>query len=149
MDDDEDDNSSEHSDESDFEPDTENAGEKDEAPTLPALPHSVLSGTEFSSLEDKVSEQTMKAIKSMGFTHMTEIQSKAIPHLLEGRDLVGSAKTGSGKTLAFLIPIVELMKKLNFKPRNGTGVIIISPTRELSMQTFGILKDLMEAHSQT
>lgn len=58
-------------------------------------------------------------IKEMGFTTMTEIQSKAIPPLLEGRDLVGAAKTGSGKTLAFLIPAIELIYKLKFKPRNG------------------------------
>ena len=80
---------------------------------------------------------------------MTEIQSKSIPHLLEGKDLVGSAKTGSGKTLAFLIPAVELMFKLKFMPRNGTGVLIISPTRELSMQTFGVLQELMKNHNQT
>merc|ERR1719348_1949933 len=70
---------------------------------------------------------------------MTEIQAQTIPHLLEGRDLVGSAKTGSGKTLAFLVPAVELVYKLKFMPRNGTGIIIISPTRELSMQTFGLI----------
>lgn len=58
-------------------------------------------------------------IKDMGFTTMTEIQSKAIPHLLEGRDLVGAARTGSGKTLAFLIPAIDLIYKLKFKPRNG------------------------------
>lgn len=55
----------------------------------------------------------------MGFTTMTEIQAKAIPPLIEGRDLVGSARTGSGKTLAFLIPVIELIYKLKFKPRNG------------------------------
>lgn len=65
------------------------------------------------------------------------------------RDLVGSAKTGSGKTLAFLIPAIELLFKLKFMPRNGTGVIIISPTRELSMQTFGVLQELMKYHNQT
>lgn len=58
-------------------------------------------------------------IKDMGFTTMTEIQAKAIPPLLEGRDIVGAAKTGSGKTLAFLIPAIELIYKLQFKPRNG------------------------------
>lgn len=63
--------------------------------------------------------------------------------------MVGSAKTGSGKTLAFLIPAVELIYKLKFMPRNGTGVIIISPTRELSMQTFGVLKELMKYHHHT
>ncbi|XP_063606739.1 uncharacterized protein LOC134781418 isoform X2 [Penaeus indicus] len=103
----------------------------------------------FESLEGCVSDETMNAIKTMGFKDMTEIQSKAIPKLLEGLDLRGTAKTGAGKTLAFLIPAVELMYKLKFKPRNGTGVIIISPTRELSMQTYGVLRELMQDHSQT
>lgn len=80
---------------------------------------------------------------------MTEIQAKSILPLLDGRDLVGAAQTGSGKTLAFLIPAVELIKKLKFMPRNGTGIIIISPTRELSMQTFGVLKELMAHHNHT
>merc|ERR1719222_521466 len=80
---------------------------------------------------------------------MTEIQSATIPHLLEGRDLVGAAKTGSGKTLSFLVPSVELVNKLKFMPRNGTGVIIISPTRELSMQTFGVLRELLKHHYHT
>lgn len=103
----------------------------------------------FSSLNDRVSKETLKAIDEMGFTTMTEIQAKSIAPLLDGRDLVGAAKTGSGKTLAFLIPAVELIKKLKFMPRNGTGIIIISPTRELSMQTFGVLKELMAHHSHT
>ncbi|XP_032682675.1 probable ATP-dependent RNA helicase pitchoune [Odontomachus brunneus] len=103
----------------------------------------------FSVLNEKVCENTLKAINDMSFTEMTEIQAKSIPHLLEGRDLVGSAKTGSGKTLAFLIPAVELIYKLKFMPRNGTGCIIISPTRELSMQTFGVLKELMKYHHHT
>ncbi|KAL9898549.1 putative ATP-dependent RNA helicase pitchoune [Glossina fuscipes fuscipes] len=103
----------------------------------------------FSSLKGIVSEPTLKAIEEMGFSEMTEIQAKSLPPLLEGRDLVGAAKTGSGKTLAFLIPAVELIYKLRFMPRNGTGVIIISPTRELSMQTFGVLKELMAHHHHT
>ncbi|CAL7933028.1 unnamed protein product [Xylocopa violacea] len=109
----------------------------------------IVNDTSFSVLEGRVCENTLKAIKDMGFTNMTEIQAKAIPPLLEGRDLVGSAKTGSGKTLAFLIPAVELIYKLKFMPRNGTGCIIISPTRELSMQTFGVLKELMNYHYHT
>ncbi|XP_055906224.1 probable ATP-dependent RNA helicase pitchoune [Eupeodes corollae] len=103
----------------------------------------------FASLKGLVSDESLKAIAEMGFTSMTEIQAKSIPPLLEGRDLVGAAKTGSGKTLAFLIPAVELIYKLRFMPRNGTGVIIISPTRELSMQTFGVLKELMAHHHHT
>ncbi|XP_031776259.1 probable ATP-dependent RNA helicase pitchoune [Apis florea] len=109
----------------------------------------VANDTNFKVLEEIVCENTLKAIKDMGFTNMTEIQAKAIPPLLEGRDLVGAAKTGSGKTLAFLIPAIELIYKLKFMPRNGTGCIIISPTRELSMQTFGVLKELMKYHHHT
>ncbi|XP_077296717.1 putative ATP-dependent RNA helicase pitchoune [Arctopsyche grandis] len=110
---------------------------------------SILSDTKFSCLEDKVCDLTLMAIKDMEFTTMTEIQARAIPSLLEGRDLVGAAQTGSGKTLAFLIPAIELIYKLKFMPRNGTGCIIISPTRELSMQTFGVLKELMKYHHHT
>lgn len=100
----------------------------------------------FDQLKGRVSDETLKSIASMGFTEMTEIQAKSIPALLDGRDLVGAARTGSGKTLSFLVPAIELIHKLRFMPRNGTGVLIISPTRELSMQTFGVLMDLMEHH---
>ena len=109
----------------------------------------ILSDKSFKSLSPHVSEATLKGIEDMGFSHMFEIQAQTIPHLLEGRDLVGSAKTGSGKTLAFLVPAVELVYKLKFMPRNGTGIIIISPTRELSMQTFGVLRELLKHHYHT
>ncbi|XP_047025986.1 probable ATP-dependent RNA helicase pitchoune [Helicoverpa zea] len=109
----------------------------------------ILSDQKFSALEGKVCESTLVGIKDMGFTTMTEIQAKAIPPLLEGRDLVGAARTGSGKTLAFLIPAIDLIYKLKFKPRNGTGVIVLSPTRELAMQTFGVLMELMKYHHHT
>lgn len=100
----------------------------------------------FSALAGRVSKKTLQAIK---FEHMTEIQEKSIPPLLAGEDLVGAAKTGSGKTLAFLVPVVELMSKLKFGHKMGTGTLIISPTRELAMQTFKVLKALMKNHSQT
>ncbi|KAJ2084176.1 ATP-dependent RNA helicase [Coemansia sp. RSA 988] len=96
-----------------------------------------------------LSEQTQNAVKEMGFTQMTEVQARTIPPLLAGRDVLGAAKTGSGKTLAFLIPTIELLSKLRFKPRNGTGAIIITPTRELALQIFGVAHELMQFHSQT
>ncbi|XP_076444991.1 uncharacterized protein LOC143282955 isoform X2 [Babylonia areolata] len=114
-----------------------------------SLPGTAELDTAFSSLQSVVSDLTLKAVADMGFTHMTEIQARAIRPLLEGRDLMGAAKTGSGKTLAFLIPAVELMYKMKFMPRNGTGCIIISPTRELSMQTFGVLRELLKYHHHT
>ncbi|KAL7730372.1 hypothetical protein ACLKA6_016608 [Drosophila palustris] len=117
--------------------------------SLAALDYRDSDDRSFASLKGAVSEATLRAIEEMGFSEMTEIQAKSLTPLLKGRDLVGAAQTGSGKTLAFLIPAVELINKLRFMPRNGTGVIIISPTRELSMQTFGVLKELMAHHHHT
>ncbi|KAI9837642.1 MAG: ATP-dependent RNA helicase [Sclerophora amabilis] len=96
-----------------------------------------------------LSPKTMKAIEDMKFETMTEIQQRGIPPLMAGRDVLGAAKTGSGKTLAFLIPAIEMLSALRFKPRNGTGVIIVSPTRELALQIFGVARELMAHHSQT
>ncbi|KAG5921022.1 ATP-dependent RNA helicase [Claviceps capensis] len=115
----------------------------DEAPVLSLSSDSEL----FEQL--KLSEKTMKAIGEMGFTKMTAIQKVAIPPLLAGKDVLGAAKTGSGKTLAFLIPAIEILSALRFKPRNGTGVIVVSPTRELALQIFGVARELMKHHSQT
>jgi ATP-dependent RNA helicase DDX18/HAS1 len=67
----------------------------------------------------KLSSKTMQAIDDMKFDTMTEIQQRGIPPLLAGRDVLGAAKTGSGKTLAFLIPAIEMLSTLRFKPRNG------------------------------
>ncbi|KAM9248712.1 ATP-dependent RNA helicase DDX18 isoform 1-T1 [Dugong dugon] len=129
----------------------EKPGDEDdsEVPSLPLGLTGAFEDTSFTSLTNLVNENTLKAIKEMGFTNMTEIQHKSIRPLLEGRDLLAAAKTGSGKTLAFLIPAVELIVKLKFMPRNGTGALILSPTRELAMQTFGVLKELMTHHVHT
>lgn len=124
---------------------TETNGEKEDA--LPStlglsLPGADAAPQKFTDLN--LSEPTMKAIRQMGFETMTEIQQRTIPPTLAGRDILGAAKTGSGKTLAFLIPAVEMLSALRFKPRNGTGVIIITPTRELALQIFGVARELCE-----
>jgi ATP-dependent RNA helicase DDX18/HAS1 len=96
------------------------ATEESTPPPAPAAPtpNAELAGrSPFSSLE--LSEQTAKALTEMGFTHMTPVQEKSIPPLLAGKDVLGAAQTGSGKTLAFLIPAVELLHRMKFKPRNG------------------------------
>lgn len=97
-------------------------GKDDKATDLPALNDVRLPQTEgelqkFTQLN--LSEKTMRAIQDMGFETMTEIQQRTIPPLLAGRDVLGAAKTGSGKTLSFLIPAVEMLSALRFKPRNG------------------------------
>lgn len=71
----------------------------------------------FSTLE--LSEPTMKGLTDMGFSTMTPVQAKSIPVLLAGKDVLGAARTGSGKTLAFLIPAIEMLHRLKFKPMNG------------------------------
>ncbi|KAM9448009.1 ATP-dependent RNA helicase DDX18-like [Salvelinus alpinus] len=123
--------------------------EEEDGPELPTGLTGAFEDTSFASLASLVSENTLKAVKEMGFDHMTEIQHKSIRPLLEGRDILAAAKTGSGKTLAFLIPSIELIYKLKFMPRNGTGVVILSPTRELAMQTYGVMKELMTHHVHT
>merc|ERR1719183_2495962 len=81
---------------------------------------------------------------------MTAIQAKSIPPGLAGKDIIGAAKTGSGKTLSFVIPAIELLCKTEFKPRNGTGVLCISPVRELAIQIYGVVRQMMEGfHSQS
>ncbi|KAI5330347.1 hypothetical protein L3X38_029745 [Prunus dulcis] len=107
----------------------------------------IMSTQSFVSLN--LSENTFKAIQEMNFQYMTQIQARAIPPLLIGQDVLGAARTGSGKTLAFLIPAVELLYNTHFAPRNGTGVVVICPTRELAIQTHAVAKDLLKYHSQT
>ncbi|RMZ55588.1 hypothetical protein APUTEX25_000171 [Auxenochlorella protothecoides] len=123
-----------------------NGGEHSVRPP-PGNVSGIMSQQTFDSLE--VSDQTKKAIVSMGFTYMTEVQARTIPPLLLGKDVLGAAKTGSGKTLAFLIPALELLYRAKFMPRNGTGVLVISPTRELALQIYNVAVDLMMGHSQT
>ncbi|XP_036423947.1 ATP-dependent RNA helicase DDX18 isoform X2 [Colossoma macropomum] len=129
--------------------DEEEGDEEDEGPALPSGLTGAFEDQSFASLAELVSENTLKGVKEMGFEFMTEIQHKSIRPLLEGRDVLAAAKTGSGKTLAFLIPAIELIYKLKFMPRNGAGVLILSPTRELAMQTYGVLKELMTHHVHT
>ncbi|KAK2904822.1 hypothetical protein Q8A67_006621 [Cirrhinus molitorella] len=125
-------------------------GDSDEdGPQLPSGLTGAFEDKSFASLAEVVSENTLKGVNEMGFKTMTEIQHKSIRPLLEGRDVLAAAKTGSGKTLAFLIPAIELIYKLRFMPRNGTGVVILSPTRELAMQTYGVLNELMSHHVHT
>lgn len=75
----------------------------------------------------------------MGFTDPTPIQSQAIPHALQGRDLLACAVTGSGKTAAFLLPI---MHQLLDRPRGTTRALVLAPTRELAIQIKDDMKDL-------
>ena len=88
-----------------------------------------------------LSPSILETLTQLGYETATEVQAKSIPLLLNGEDIIGSAKTGSGKSLAFLIPAAEvLLKNLNSE---GIQVLVLSPTRELAMQLFNVAKDLM------
>ncbi len=63
-----------------------------------------------------------------------------------GKDVAAAAKTGSGKTLAFVIPCVELLARDGWTKAMGTGAIIIAPTRELAIQTKGVLQQICQFH---
>jgi len=81
----------------------------------------------------KLIEPIQRALTKEGYTVPTPIQVKAIPHLLEGKDLVGIAQTGTGKTAAFVVPILQRMS-LERKPYTGIRVLVLAPTRELAAQ---------------
>lgn len=76
-------------------------------------------------------EEILRAVEDMGFSEATEIQSKAIPVMLEGKDLVGKSNTGTGKTAAFGIPAAVSVTRGG---KNGVEALILCPTRELAMQ---------------
>ncbi|CAG8625383.1 18851_t:CDS:10 [Dentiscutata erythropus] len=81
-----------------------------------------------------------KAILHKGFKVPTPIQRKTIPLIMDGKDVVGMARTGSGKTAAFLIPIIEKLRVHSAKV--GARAIILSPSRELALQTQKVCKEL-------
>ncbi|CAO3646048.1 unnamed protein product [Cunninghamella blakesleeana] len=94
-----------------------------------------------------LTEKTKEGLKKANFTQLTEIQRKAIPLALAKRDVLGAAKTGSGKTLSFLIPILEILYRAQWNVSDGLGALIISPTRELAVQIFEVLKKIGRTHS--
>ncbi len=82
-----------------------------------------------------LSQPVLRAIGEEGYDTPTPIQQQAIPHVLEGRDLLGCAQTGTGKTAAFALPIIErLTKKRVPRAPKKTRVLVLSPTRELAAQ---------------
>lgn len=82
-------------------------------------------------------EPIQNAVKKAGYVVPTPIQTKCIPHLLEGKDLLGCAQTGTGKTAAFALPIINNIAESNFKvlPKN-VNCLILTPTRELALQIY-------------
>jgi ATP-dependent RNA helicase RhlE len=81
----------------------------------------------------------MAGVQRLGYVIPTPIQVKAIPPIMQGRDIIGLAQTGTGKTAAFALPILQRLLQC---PRGRVSVLIISPTRELVEQTCGAISEL-------
>lgn len=94
-----------------------------------------------------ITQKTADGLKRANFRQLTDIQRKAIPLALAKRDVLGAAKTGSGKTLAFLIPVLEILERARWTRDDGLGALVISPTRELAVQIFEVLKKIGRNHS--
>lgn len=99
-----------------------------------AIPQHPVETTDKSFKELGLSDAIVGVIEKIGFEHPTPIQAAVIPTALSGRDLIGLAQTGSGKTAAFALPIAERLT-------HGRGVrgLILSPTREIALQTKAFL----------
>jgi ATP-dependent RNA helicase DeaD len=90
----------------------------------------------FADLE--LSEPVARAVAELGFEAPTPIQSRAVPLLMAGRDLIGQAQTGTGKTAAFALPLIEKIDP----NRPETQALVMAPTRELAVQVAGGIHDL-------
>jgi len=79
----------------------------------------------------------LKALKEEGYTTPTPIQEQAIPHVLEGKDLLGVAQTGTGKTAAFTVPILQVLHRtaqVSNHTARAIRCLVLTPTRELAIQ---------------
>ena len=104
-------------------------------PMLPdSIPHHPVPTTSLTFAELGLSDALLRTIAKIGFEHPTPIQAEIIPRALTGRDLIGLAETGSGKTAAFALPMAQ-------KLTHGDGIrgLILSPTREIALQTKAFL----------
>jgi len=94
-----------------------------------------------------LSQTTASGLEASHFKALADIQQKAIPFALKGSDILGAAKTGSGKTLAFLIPVLENLYRRKWTELDGLGALILSPTRELAIQIFEVLRKIGRYHT--
>ena len=103
---------------------------------------------EFKTFADvPLSRLTAKGLEASHFKNLTDIQARGIPFALQGSDILGAAKTGSGKTLAFLVPVLENLYRRKWTELDGLGALILSPTRELAIQIFEVLRKIGRYHT--
>ena len=81
-----------------------------------------------------LSEELLRAVRDTGYTSPTPIQAKAIPAILEGKDVMGAAQTGTGKTAGFTLPLLQLLSHKPPVKNNRVRALVLTPTRELAAQ---------------
>ena len=94
-------------------------------------------------IELNIDEEIQRGIDDLGFEEATPIQAQSIPLILEGKDIIGQAQTGTGKTCAFGIPAISMLDRES----EGIQVLILSPTRELAIQSSEELKSISKYKS--
>ena len=87
-----------------------------------------------------LSDDLVLAVGYAGYDHPTAIQTKAIPFILNGRDVIAQARTGTGKTASFALPILQLLQSTPDEERRSIKALILAPTRELAVQVIGVIK---------
>ena len=87
---------------------------------------------DFSELE--LDSELLRAIDEIGYSRPTVVQAQAIPHALDGKDVMASAPTGTGKTAAFLLPMIQHLQDFPRKKPGPARILILTPTRELAIQ---------------
>src|SRR5690554_8151112 len=92
-----------------------------------------------------LSEPILKALNELEFEEPTEVQARAIPHILDGRDVIVTSKTGSGKTAVFGASVLQLTDPAD----PGPQCLILEPTRELAVQVDNDLKKYARYLSHT
>ena len=87
-----------------------------------------------------LSDRLLQAIKSENYKRPYAIQIKAIPAILNGKDVLGLAPTGSGKTASYVLPILDLLQRKAYVKSRNIPVLILVPTRELAAQVEEVVK---------
>ncbi|MCO4759558.1 MAG: DEAD/DEAH box helicase [Oceanospirillaceae bacterium] len=93
-----------------------------------------------SFLDLQLDLELLQTLAENGFTDATDIQKQAVPAIMEGVDLLACAATGSGKTLAFVLPAIQHLLDQQDRPLDAPRVVILSPTRELALQTLHVIE---------
>ena len=91
-----------------------------------------------------LSEPLLRAISKKGYDTPSPIQEKAIPLVLEGKDVLASAQTGTGKTAGFSLPLLHILSKYPKQRHRHIRALVLTPTRELAAQVHANVKEYSE-----